>query len=248
MGLAGGGVKSDLGATAEAHAVWRDDDGAGQNLMAWVMFWNGADGDFDLVPLLFLDGEEELHKVSADGEVGGVAGDDEGFEVADGVRGRFEGLGDERDDVAAEGVHLGVELDGSDAVPEVDERGAGVLFDDAVRFLEGGEGGGAFGSAELACRCWWWDRKVATGGGGGVVLVPGGTGLGDGVRVVQKLSTLGLTAAPMASILYVVARGPAASIISKGPSSQLKPVFMAWSISTTVAAGSLSEAETRLAA
>ncbi len=156
--------------------------GRGQNLMAWVMFWNCADGDLDLVPLLFLDGEQELHEVGADGEVGGVAGDDEGFEVADGVGRGLEGLGDERDDVAAEGVHLGVEFDGGDAVAEVDEGGAGVLFDDAVGLLEGGERDGAGRCRDGLVGSGGGVEELAAAGGLGGVAVPGGILVGAGVE------------------------------------------------------------------
>ena len=82
VGLARGGVERDLGAAAEAQAVGRDDDGARAELDGLGHVLEGADGEVDFVPLLVLDGEEELHEVGADGEVGGVAGDDEGFEVA----------------------------------------------------------------------------------------------------------------------------------------------------------------------
>ncbi len=138
VGLAGGGVEGDLGAAAEAHAVGRDDDGARAELDGLGHVLEGADGEVDFVPLLVLDGEEELHEVGADGEVGGVAGDDEGFEVGDLLAGGLEGLGDERDDVVAEGVHLGVELDGGYAVADVDDGGSGVFLDDAFGFFDGG--------------------------------------------------------------------------------------------------------------
>jgi hypothetical protein len=39
--------------------------------------------------------------------------------------------------IAADGVHLRVELEGQDAVAEVDEAGAGVLADDPVPFTRG---------------------------------------------------------------------------------------------------------------
>ncbi len=50
-----------------------------------------------------------------------------------------------RDDVVAEGVHLGVQLDGRDAVAEVDDGGAGVFLYDAFGLLDDGERGDAFG-------------------------------------------------------------------------------------------------------
>ncbi len=104
--LTGGGVKGDLCSSAKAHAVRRDDDRAWAELDGLRHVLEGADGHLDLVPLLFLDAEEELHQVGADGEVGGVAGDDEGLEVVDDLARGLERLGDEIDDVVAESVHL----------------------------------------------------------------------------------------------------------------------------------------------
>ncbi len=40
-----------------------------------------ADGEVDFVPLLFLHRHQQHHDVGADGEVGGVVGDNEGVEV-----------------------------------------------------------------------------------------------------------------------------------------------------------------------
>ena len=155
-----------------------------------------ADGEVDFVPLLFLDGEEELHEVGADGEVGGVAGDDEGVEVATasvaGLR-----VWVMSDDVAAEGVHLGVELDGGDAVAEVDEGGAGVLFDDAVRLLDGGEGGDARRLRDGLVGA-GVSRRTAAGGRAGRPCTRSGR-IGSGW--LSSFSTLGETE-PGARILY----------------------------------------------
>ena len=198
--------------------------------MAWVMFWKARTIEVDLVPLLVLDGEEELHEVGADGEVGGVAGDDEGFEVGDLLAGGLEGLGDEGDDVVAEGVHLGVQFDGGDAVAEVDDGGSGVLLDDAVGLFDDGERGDAFGDGDGLVGAGDGVEVVAAAGDGGVVFVPG-------LRLTARsFSTLAAMGAPAARIFSVVARTPAASNISKGPSSQLKPVRMAVSISTMLSA------------
>jgi len=165
-------MKGDLRAAPEAHAEGRDDHGLKRELDGLGHVLELADGHVDLVPLLFLNAHEQHHDVGADGEVGGVVGDDEGVEVIASAAG-LEGLGDEGDDVATERVHLGVELDAADAVAEVDERGARVLLDHSVGFLGDGDGpdsGGNFlrlvvggGDVEI----------LAATGGLGVVGVPG---------------------------------------------------------------------------
>ena len=191
VGLARGGVERYLDAAAEAHAVGRDDDGARAELDGLRHVLEGADGHLDLVPLLFLDGEEELHEVGADGEVGGVAGDDEGLEVGDGFAGGLQGLGDEADDVVAEGVHLGVQFDGGDAVAEVDDGGAGILLDDAVRLLDDGERGDPFGRDDGLVVAGDGVEEEAAGGDGGVVLVPGGIRFAVACRLSEKLFDVG---------------------------------------------------------
>ena len=128
---------------------------------------HAPDGKFDVVPLLFLHAEQELHQVGADGEVAGIAGDDEGFEVGDGFRSRLESLGDEADDIAAEGVHLGV----------VDERGSGILFDDSIGFLDRRNRRDAGSNWNRLVGVGDGVEKLAAGGRGGVVFVPGVGGL-----------------------------------------------------------------------
>ncbi len=54
--------------------------------------------------------------------------------------------------------------------------------------------------------------------------------------MAKSFSTFVAMGEPAARIFSVVARVPAASKISKGPSSQLKPVRMAVSISTMLSA------------
>ena len=131
MGLAARGVETDFRAAAEGHAEGRDDDGARAELDGRGHLLEAADGAIDFVPLAFLRGEQKLHEVGADAEVVAVAGDDEAGEVADGIGVGAENRGDERDDVAADGVLEGVQFDAGDAVAEIDERGAGVAADDA---------------------------------------------------------------------------------------------------------------------
>ena len=97
-----------------------------------VVSWKARTASSAIVPFFILHGEEELHEICADGEVGCVAGDDEGLEVGDLVARWLEGLGDEGEDVVAERVHLRVQLDGGDSVAEVDDGCARVLADDAV--------------------------------------------------------------------------------------------------------------------
>ena len=241
--LAASGSEGDFDASSEAHAVGRDDHRAGTELDGLGHVLELLDGHLDLVPLLFLDGEEQLHEVRADGEVGRVAGDDEGGEVGDRLGRRLERLGDEGNDVAAQGVHLGVQLDGGDAVAKIDQRGSGVLLDHAVGLSSPSRGRRRLRLRGRGGTRWRRDRRTwrpeGTVGSSryhvGSVPCP--------AAKERSFWTLAAIGEPAARIFSVVARTPAASNISNGPSSQLKPVFIAWSISTMVSAGSLPEFE-----
>jgi hypothetical protein len=73
--------------------------------------------------------EQEQHQVRARGKIRRVVADHERREV----RGGFLYAGvDHLDLIAAERVHLGVELEGQDAVAQVDQAGAGVFAHDLL--------------------------------------------------------------------------------------------------------------------
>ena len=101
----------------------------------------------------------------------GVVGDDEGVEVVAGAAG-LERLRDHLHDVAAQRVHLGVELDAADAVADVDQRCARVLLDHEAGFLGDGNGpdsGGNFLGLVVA----YAEIEIsASAGGFGIVGIP----------------------------------------------------------------------------
>ena len=68
-------------AAAERHAEGRDHHRLRRKLDRLRHVLELADGQIDFVPLFFLHRHQQHHDVGADGEVGGVVGDDEGVEV-----------------------------------------------------------------------------------------------------------------------------------------------------------------------
>src|SRR5271165_7200079 len=165
-------MKGDLGAAAEAHPKGRDDDGLERELDGLRHVLELTYGYVNFVPLLLLNAHQQHHEVRADGEVAGIIGDNEGVEVVACATG-LEGLRDERDDVAAERVHLGVKFDTADAVADIDERRARVLLDYSVGLLGDGDrpdsGGNFFGLVVSS-----GDVEVlAAAGGLGIVGIPG---------------------------------------------------------------------------
>ena len=83
--LAAHGVQGDLRAAAEAEAERRRHHRTRAELDGRRHPLEGADGEVDVVPLLFLHAQQKLHQVGAHREVVRVAADDEGREVAHGV-------------------------------------------------------------------------------------------------------------------------------------------------------------------
>ncbi len=116
MRLARGGVKGNFGASAQRHAEGRDHYRLRRKLDGLRHALELADGEVDVVPFFFLHGHQQQHEVCADGEIRRVIGDDEGVEVVAGAAG-LERLRDQGDDVGAERVHLGVELDAATPSP-----------------------------------------------------------------------------------------------------------------------------------
>jgi len=107
-------------------------------------------------------------------EIGGVAGDDESLEVVDDLARWLEGLGDQIDDVVAQRIHLRVKFNSSDSIAEIDDRGTGVLLDDAFGFLNGAEGSDAFGYGNGLVGGGDGVEVLAAAGDAGTVAVPGG--------------------------------------------------------------------------
>ena len=129
--LAARGVQADFRAAAEGEAEGRGDDRARAEFDGRGHLLEVVNDAGQLVPLAFLRGEKELHEVGADGEVFAVAGDDEAGEIANRIGRGVEHGGDERKNVAADGVLERMQFDAGDAVAEIDERSAGIGADDA---------------------------------------------------------------------------------------------------------------------
>ncbi len=102
--------------------------------MACVMFWNWRTARSTSSHSSSCTDIEQHHDVGADGKVHGVIGDDEGVEIIASAAG-LECLGNDLDDVAAQRIHLGVELDTGDAIAEIDQRCARVLLHNEIRLL-----------------------------------------------------------------------------------------------------------------
>src|SRR5882757_10859314 len=138
MRLTRSSVKRYLDASAETHAVRRNHNGTRAELDRLRHILECFDGKFHLVPLLLLDAEQKLHKVGANREVAGVARNDKGFELRHLLARWLQRLRDKRDDVVAQRIHLGVQLDGGNTLSKVDDRSARVLLDYTFRLLDDG--------------------------------------------------------------------------------------------------------------
>ena len=115
---------------------------------AMVAPWNAADHQVHFVPVALLRLEQQQHQVGAGGEVRRVVADDQRREV---LRGFLHAGVQHLDRVAADRVHLRVELDLQHAVAHVDQARAGVLPYDA-ELEAGGWGSGPSGFAASAAR------------------------------------------------------------------------------------------------
>ena len=124
-GMNARGVEADFAATAKSHALRRGDDGFARVLDGKIDVLKLFDRHVELVPLLFLCGDEDEHEIGANGKIDGLIGDDHRIEICFQAFKAFVNHGDE---VCADGVHLGVKFAADDAVAEVDEARAGVAF------------------------------------------------------------------------------------------------------------------------
>ena len=90
-------------------------------------------GEVQVVPLLLLRGHQEQHQVRAGGKIHGLIGDHHGVEIGAQARQAFV---DHGEDVAADGVHLGVKFAAEHAVAEIDQARAGIFLDLLGALLE----------------------------------------------------------------------------------------------------------------
>ena len=201
--LAGGGVERDFRSPTEAEAKGRHHHWAGTKANGCGHALEGANGEVEVVPLPFLDEQQYLEQVGADGEVGAIAGDDKALEVADGVAGGVEHLGDEAGDIFPTASFL--ECSSMAAMPSPKS------ISDAPALL-------------LTTP---FDLRKSTR-----AAMPAGCSTGTKAAREGSKTVLPAGARPYQGWPCGVgaASAPTASHISKGPSSQLKPVRIARSM------------------
>ena len=79
-----------------------------------------------VVPFLLLRGHQDQHQVRAGGKIHRLVGDHHGIEIGAQAR---QALVDHGDQVAADGVHLGVKFAADHAVAQIDQARAGIFLD-----------------------------------------------------------------------------------------------------------------------
>ena len=96
-------------------------------------FLEGPDGHIDIVIGPLGERHRNHHKVGADRKIGAMVADDQTDAL---FFGTFDGLMGHGQDIAADGVHLGVELETEDTVAQINDRTVGVLLDNLAGFFE----------------------------------------------------------------------------------------------------------------
>ena len=122
-------VQRDLAAAAQRQPGGRDDDGHGRVLERHRGLLERAHHQVDFVPVALLRLEQQQHQVGAGREMLGVVANHQRREVC---RGFLDRQLQHLDRVAADGVHLRVELDAEHAIAEIDQARARVPADDSV--------------------------------------------------------------------------------------------------------------------
>ncbi|EKD34620.1 MAG: hypothetical protein ACD_75C02258G0002 [uncultured bacterium] len=126
-------METELGSAAKRHAKgcghYRDFgvfDRHGRLL-------EGLDHHGDVIIGAFGQGHGHHHEIGADREVDALVGDDQAHAFLFRPLDRLMGHGQ---DVAADGVHLGMELEAEDAVAKVNDRAVGILLHHLAGLLE----------------------------------------------------------------------------------------------------------------
>ena len=125
-------VQDDLAAPANCQTGGRDNDRHVRVAQRHRGLLEGTDHQIDLVPILFLCFEQDEHQVCAGGEVNAVVAHDQRREV---LRRFADAFLQHLDRVAADRVHLRMELDRQHAVAEIDEARPGILPHDGRPLL-----------------------------------------------------------------------------------------------------------------
>src|ERR1019366_6487694 len=135
--LASGGVQRDFATAAERESEGRAHHRLRRKFYGLRHALKLTDGEVHVVPLFLLDRHEQQHHVGADGKIRRVVGDDESVEAI-ARSARLQRLENQRDNVGAEGVHFGVELDAAHAFAQVNQRGTGIFLYHVVGLLRRG--------------------------------------------------------------------------------------------------------------
>ena len=146
VGFGGGvdarAVQRDLAAAAQRQALRRDHHGLRRMLDGERGVLELPHHEVQVVPFLLLRGHQDEHQVRAGGKIHGLVGDHHGVELGAQAREAFVDHGEQ---VAADGVHLGVEFAADHAVAQVDQARAGILLDFLRAVLERFQNQDAFG-------------------------------------------------------------------------------------------------------
>ena len=133
IGIDGGGMEAEFTAAAEGHTERR---GYHRHLGIFDShggFLEGANHHVDVLKGSFRQGDGKQHQVGADGKVGTLVADDQSdtfcFRALDG----FVGHGQ---NVAADGVHLGVKFKTEDPVTQIEQRAVGIFLNHTAAFLQ----------------------------------------------------------------------------------------------------------------
>ena len=154
MRLPGRAVERHLCAAAERQAKRSNHYRTRAKLDRLRHLLKRRDVGIDLVPLLVLRRQQPLHQVCARRKIRGVVRDHKSAKLPYRLRIRAEVLTHEAHDVAAQRVHLGVELDASDPVSHIDQGRTWILPHHTTRPLRPGE------SDDRARR---FDRNISSG-------------------------------------------------------------------------------------
>src|SRR6185437_11916906 len=155
------------------HSKWSSEHRLGTKLNSLRHRLEAANREIDLVPLAFLNCHEQQHDVGADGEMLRVIGDNEGIELTQGLAAGLERLRDELNDVCAQRIHLRVEFDAAYAISQIDQRGRGILLDDATGFLRNGNRPYTFGNFRSLIARSLEIKKASSRGRMRIIAIPG---------------------------------------------------------------------------
>ena len=134
-------VQRNLDAAAQAHAIRRHHHWSRTQLDRLRHVLERAHGQLNLLPLAILHRQQKLHQVRANRKICPLAGDDESLKVRNLLARRLQCLHNQRDDIVAQRIHLGVQFNRRHPIPQVDHRRTRILPHHAPRRLDRSEAG-----------------------------------------------------------------------------------------------------------